>query len=66
MFSWNRCEDEHHVVKAGSLQHWVPSFGYVIEEKSKPGKYVAWDVYFKRLISSWTIIHLEVFEQYCI
>ena len=35
-----RCEDKKHRVKAGSLQHWVPSFGYVIEEKPKPGKYV--------------------------
>ena len=37
---WNifECEESAYSVKAGALKHRIPSFGYVIEEKDKPGK----------------------------
>ena len=35
---WPICDDCEFTVSAGHLVHRIPSFGYVFEEKSKPGK----------------------------
>ncbi|CAD5114353.1 DgyrCDS3491 [Dimorphilus gyrociliatus] len=35
---WHICETENLIIKAGPLEHRIPSFGYVIDEKPLPGK----------------------------
>ncbi|OQR81815.1 zinc phosphodiesterase ELAC protein 1-like [Thraustotheca clavata] len=37
-YVWKLFEDKEHCVKAGSLRHTVPCFGYVVEEHSRPGR----------------------------
>jgi len=35
---WKVLEDSNYVVSAAALQHRIPSFGFIISEKSSPGK----------------------------
>ncbi|KAH7288540.1 hypothetical protein KP509_31G030500 [Ceratopteris richardii] len=35
----DRYEDKHHIVKAGMVEHSIPCWGFLLEEKPRPGKF---------------------------
>ena len=47
----DRYEDETHIVKASWLRHKIPSFGFAIQEKPLPGRYL--DHFSYREINCW-------------
>ncbi|KAH7288538.1 hypothetical protein KP509_31G030500 [Ceratopteris richardii] len=36
---WHLYEDKHHIVKAGMVEHSIPCWGFLLEEKPRPGKF---------------------------
>ena len=53
-FHWSsffRFSDEQFTVKAGFLQHRVPCFGFVVEEKPLPGRSVSWSSWISQFIA---------------